>query len=361
MRFSEWAIVILMLFLTPMIAVGIEQDRQDAAIQWRTTYDRMIDRACEDAAAALLLPTGGLQADFMEAGGGLGSGDGIGGGTESGADVAEEELSAAEAAGFQAPLNLNAALNRYRLTLRLGFGLDGEPGIASDTVDGLSPVQLVVGESCLFVHSEILVRDEASGHTRIIQTWQPGIPYAWYDAANRLVVGFSLSGISSVYDEQTGEWFEGTREEIATRWPAGIWRSEAAFENQRSLVVTDLVRETLATQIHSHGGGKAEAGSKLVFNIPYATGDSWYNAIDGISFIGYLQGTNIPGTRENYTTAGFGGGRLAKSDGVAATGGTDGRFYHRIGCLLAASPEGVYPNEREAAAAGYWPCPDCRP
>lgn len=334
MRFSEWVIVALMLFLPFAIGQEIEQDRQAAAVVWRQNMDRIIDRACEDAVLSLLSADGNAQATLT---------DGM---WATGADGVE--------------LNLDAAWTRFRDTVYMGFGADTGTQVSRDALDFLMPVQLVVAEDRLFVHAVSEVRDEITGISRFVRLWKPGIPYAWYDAANRLVIQFTLSDIAWVYDENTGIWQTGNRLELAELYPASLFASPAAFQTQRRQVITDLVRNTLTSELAHAGAGSIGEGVP-VFNIPYESGEGWYNAIDGISFIGFLTGMNIPGTREVYTTSGLGGGRLAISAGYPVTSVAGDQWVHRPSCLLAASALETYPTERDAAMAGYASCPHCRP
>lgn len=369
MRFSDWVILAFILFTPMVIASSIEQDRQSEALRWRINYDHILDRACEDAVLALAVVESSMQTGSMESGGAMiGTSGGVlltSGGIEPVTGAYATGTNRADgimpSETLRAGLNLDAGLDQFRKTVYMGFGYSPESQSAGNALNGFMPVQVVVGHDRLFVHEKTRVTDSTSGRTREIDMWQPGIPFGWYDQRNQLVVGFTLTDHVSVFEERTGAWHEGDREEMASHWPSGIWGSEAAFENQRRMVITDLVRETLARRIWETGGGSTGEGGRLVFNIPYDSGDSWYNAIDGISFIGYIEGMPIPGIREVYTTASFGGGRLTMADVYPGNFLNGRNTYHREGCSFAFLYDLVFPSRTDAASEGYFPCPECKP
>ncbi|MFA6308593.1 MAG: hypothetical protein WC677_02445 [Clostridia bacterium] len=352
MKITDFAILVCFIFLSASLSIDISQRKLIQTENLKTNYDEIMYMATEDAAGKLI-------------------------------EVADEESYEDFADGnvLQNPnlkLNINKALSSFYKTLYLNMGIENDL-IAQNGIKVFLPVKIVVANDGFHVNACEEVRNE-TGKKEVAEIWLPEKPYSYYDQQSKLVVNFTLNDYLFAYDTLTGKYIEGKAFEFEQIYPqASLFRGtdkifenkdfeETNFDKTRRRVIIDMIREDLEFYTYRYNYIAKQNGESYSFNIPYISLDQWKNTINNISFIAFLQG--LPVGPDKYSTFGFGGSKLIRSDILYTSGQAfEGGLYHLKNCPVinqAGSLSGLYITDSftrrfEAAEAGYHPCKICNP
>jgi hypothetical protein len=140
------------------------------------------------------------------------------------------------------------------------------------------------------------------------------------------------------------------------------------FQKKRREVITNSIKAALKSEVNEHNDFAKYLGVAYTFNIPDVSDVEWHNAINDISFLAFIQGIPI-GTDSFYNNYALGGSRIIKSTDIYATDDGDGKRYHNDKCSKISNGtvidytkvKEIFLNNNDAAVAGYYPCPICRP
>ena len=231
------------------------------------------------------------------------------------------------------------------------------------------------------------------------------VPYTQMAADTKPLVLFSMGPEVRVLNRITGttymgDWHQFDEEglfyenngpaDFATRKP-DLFETEAVFSASRMRAVRDAITLQLETGIavatrpdatgtdatgtddtgtDATGTGATGTHATGVLNLPVIKDASFRNAVTGVGLFAFVKGLPV-GTRQEYQTLAFGGGRVVHREPVTGWEHSGQPRYCSPDCqeLLEALVEAAFPadtlryfsNSQEAAQEGYMPCSHCRP
>lgn len=257
----------------------------------------------------------------------------------------------------QFDLNLDEAIKVFSKSLTQNFGADKNV-YSEKHVLSYVPAVVVIDYDGFYMW----VLDEytdASGTRHLGHVWRAKIPYAYADA-NGNSVSFTLDDYVHIFVQSSGQWTEGTFDELSGKTPVDILNDRELFERMKKQTIMNLLQDNLEYYINRHAQLVYNIGIKYTFTLPYIDDDTWVNSISDVGMLAFMQGIPV-GTRE-YNNFAFGGAKLLrKSPVIGTTRNSDGkRYYFDSRCSI---PVGytrieVFQSKFDAAKAGYIPV-DC--
>jgi len=352
MKITDFAIIFCFIFLAVSLSIDISQNKIIQADDLKTNYNEIMYIATEDATTGLIEPSD--ETSYEE--------------------FAEGYLNK----NTSMKLNVDRALSCFYSTLFLNMGIENDK-IAQEGFKAFLPVKIVIADDGYYINACEEVLNEA-GEKENQEIWLPKKPYSYFDEQSKLVINFTLTDYVYIFDVESGEYIEGAAYEMEQRYPQSLlFRgtdelfgsggfNETNFDKVRRQSIINMVRDDLEYYIYKNNFISKENGKSYTFNIPYISSDQWKNTIDNICFIAFLQGFSIG--PDKYSTFGFGGSKLVKTDVLYATGQAfeDG-IYHKKDCPIINESESSFGSNIvdsfkkrfEAAQAGYHPCSICNP
>lgn len=134
---------------------------------------------------------------------------------------------------------------------------------------------------------------------------------------------------------------------------------------KRSQVISDMVSQEMSFAVNNHN---LYSDVKYQFTFPTIALSQWEEMVDNVGIIAFLQGINIGNAKLDYVAHGISGlkfnNRYIVSKKTTDISSLD--YYHYTNeCSIYKESNkaftGYYTNEIDAATAGYYPCPVCKP
>lgn len=249
------------------------------------------------------------------------------------------------------------ALAALLRSLYLNFGIADDP-LGQQAFLGYIPAAVVIDYDGYFIYAADRVPDSDT----IIYRWRDKKPYTYADADGNSIA-FTLDGEVTAYDAAADLWVSGPQPEVKSAVSIPLLQSGAEFEAVRRATIVRRIEEDLAQTIRLHNLLSAKLGVHYTFTLPVIPQEEWNNTLNDVGILVFLQG--IPVGDRHYNDYALGGGRLERTPVIlGATDPLTGlKYYYRESCpearRLGYREEEIFPDERGAAASGYFPL-DCR-
>lgn len=138
---------------------------------------------------------------------------------------------------------------------------------------------------------------------------------------------------------------------------------------QRSQVISDIVSNEMSFAVSNHN---FYSDVNYEFTFPTIALSQWEEMIDNVGIIAFMQGINIGNTKLDYVAHGISGLKVSNRYVVslATKNGTEiissMNYYHSskecdVYKYSNKTFTGYYMNKVDAATAGFYPCPTCKP
>lgn len=216
------------------------------------------------------------------------------------------------------------------------------------------------------------------GYRVIDYCWYPKRPYSGKvadagGAMDRYIVQYTLTDTVTVYDRTTDRETTGTYADLAGLIPD--FGSQSKFNVLRLSAVSDSVEKDLEYFIGRFNEFSSKIGVTYSFRFPRIEDADWIRAIADESVFAFAQGFPVP-NGGTYECNAFGGARVLRKPTIVGYTYTDEnnvvrKVYCRDTCesYLEISQQpgfdanGVFyfPDAKDAASNGYFPCEACRP
>ncbi|WP_336077102.1 hypothetical protein [Paenibacillus sp. 203] len=244
-----------------------------------------------------------------------------------------------------------AALNTFLHTLFLNVGID-EDIVAQRALLDYIPAIVILDYDGYYAFTSEAYTDER-GQAAIAHKWSEKKPYAIVDSVGNSV-GFSLDNYVHAYDARNHRWVEGFQKELQDQTPISLLNNSETFEQIRRSTIVGSVQEDLARIINVHNEKAARNGISYTFTLPIIPQEEWYNTIDDVGLIAFIQG--IPVGDRYYNNYGFGGGRVVRKQDIIGGIEPDTRmkYFYRDSCPAPFKASERFTDEKSAAAAGYF-------
>lgn len=331
MKVTDFALLVLLIFLGFSIKLDMDQRRLIQAEDIKARYNEIMFTATEDATLALFEPDSVLSEDSFRLG----------------YDQNVIELNP----------NLEKALSRFYETLYANTGLENDP-VGQDAFKMFVPVKMAVAYDGFFINAWQEVFNSATGKKETIEMWGLKKPYIYYDSQFKLVVNFTLDDRVYVYNLQTGTWEEGKQQDFYPKYPGSLF-SPSNFDNVRKQTIIESLQRELACLTVKYNSIAKQHGFQYYYNIPIIDNDDWNNTIKDVCFIAFLQG--LPIGAESCNTFGAGGTRVKAAVKYYGNTISGVKYYHREGCTQLTGGDILFDKRLDAAKEGFYPCQICRP
>lgn len=243
------------------------------------------------------------------------------------------------------------ALNTFLHTLFLNIGIDGDTAAQRALLDYI-PAIVILDYNGYYAFASETYTDE-DGQAAIGSKWSEKKPFAYADSAGNSV-GFTLDNYVHAYDAQNQRWVEGFQKELQGQTSISLLNNPETFEQVRRSTIVHSVQEDLARLINLHNQKAARNGVAYTFTLPIIPQEEWYNTIDDVGLMAFIQG--IPVGDRFYNNYGFASGRVVKKQAII--GGLDQdtgmKYFYRDSCPAPFKAKERFSDEKSAAAAGYF-------
>lgn len=243
------------------------------------------------------------------------------------------------------------ALNTFLRTLFLNIGIEGDM-VAQRALLDYIPAIVILDYDGYYTFSLETYRDE-KGEAASAPQWSEKKPYAYVDSAGNSV-GFTLDQYVYAYDKRNHRWVEGFQKELQHQTVISLLNNPESFEQVRRSTIVHGVQKDLAYLINRHNQKAARNGVAYTFTLPLIPQEEWYNTVDDVGLMVFIQG--IPVGDRFYNNYGFGGGRVVKKQAII--GGLDPdtglKYFYRDSCPASFKAKERFPDEKSVAAAGYF-------
>jgi len=348
------SLVFLCLFsMVPFLWMAdIRSDVLARSIELRAHYDAAIDNALSDAAQVL--------AASVSDGRGYAASSGVSGDAGQAVDAFVASLTAGLGAS---PDEAGKALVRRHVPVIVSVGPDGANLYVCLPVRGVDGVRLY-RTVCL-----------------------PAAPYAWASKDGRHIVRFTLGDNVDVAETgnnevTSGHWREcgSAVQELVTEQGFRALRTDVVAGVVRSLLESglDMVEAANAPDAPLGNGQQGNPADRMVsgrkdgavtrFDLPDIEDATFRRAVSDVGLLAYVHGMPV-GYDRTYDTFAFGGARVVRRQAVAGYLWEQRRIYCLDSCPTFTARTGSpgflseslqwFADSREAAMAGFMPCPDC--
>ncbi|MGG4220036.1 hypothetical protein ABEW32_17665 [Paenibacillus jamilae] len=246
------------------------------------------------------------------------------------------------------------ALTTFLHTLYLNMDIDGDTAAQRALLDYI-PVIVVLDYDGYYTFASATYKD-MHGQAIIDHKWSEKKPYAYVDSTGNSV-GFTLDHYLHAYDVQNHRWVEGFQKELEGQTPISLLNDSKTFEQIRRSTIVRSVQEDLVRLINIHNDKTARNGISYTFTLPLIPQEEWYNTIDDVGMIAFIQG--IPVGDRYYNNYGFGGGRVVRKQPIIGGEEPDTgiKYFYRASCPVPFKAVERFTDEQSAAAAGYFEYP----
>lgn len=242
-------------------------------------------------------------------------------------------------------------LDRFMQTISINFGLENDLPAQQAFLTYL-PALVVIDYDGFYLYRSTAYTD-ISGNEAEKHLWTEKKLYVYEDDDGNLF-RFTLDDYVHVYAQGTNQWIEGYRNELQWLTSVPLLQDAEGFENVRRQVIVSTIQDHLASAITYHNDHVLRNGNVYQFTFPTIPQEEWYNTIDDVGIMAFIQG--IPVGDQYYNNYAFGSGRLVKKDVIigAIEELTGSKYYYKSGCEFPYRPVERFNNAREAAASGYY-------
>jgi hypothetical protein len=255
-------------------------------------------------------------------------------------------------------VNVEEAIQAFWNTLYLNFEARDD-SILGGVLQRYVPAVVVIGYDGYYLYTIDKFRND-NGENEERHVLQPKKPYAYVDA-NGNSLSFTLDDFVTVYEKSTKTWHYGKRDELAPECPTvPLLQNAETFDQVRRITIVNAIQNDLQYFINYHNEHAKRYGISYTFTLPYITQEEWNNSIDDVGVMAFIQGLPIGKTTYNHYA--LGGSRLIKRSEIkgAVDKNTGVKYYFRNECrsIFTSTDYEIletYTNEKEAAAAGYFP------
>lgn len=314
----------------------------------------------------------------------------------------------------------NESINQFFATMAVNFNI---PILNTESIrnyfQAYVPAIVVVAYDGFYIYSE---EETPSGIKPILK---PKIPYAYTDEYGN-VIHFTLDNYITVYTPLSGSQLTMTGNQTVFRGYMGTKTGEenlliagysnnmsdivnilqgkvkvtfgeclasceagqdyqydvngalisgaSAFHEKRREVITNCIKQALEQEVNEHNKYAGIFGMNYQFYLPTVSALEWYNAVNDISILAFVQGMEV-GTGSYYSKYALGGARIINATRIYGTidpdapAGCKGKYHlsycpeivDMAGEIDYTRVEQIFLNKQEAAIAGYYPCSICEP
>ncbi|WP_211747849.1 hypothetical protein [Paenibacillus sp. Marseille-Q4541] len=242
-------------------------------------------------------------------------------------------------------------LNTFMQTISINFGImDDLP--AQRTFLNYLPALAVIDYDGFYLYRSATYTD-TEGNEAEKHSWTEKKLYVYEDDDGN-IFRFTLDDYVYVYVNNAGQWLEGYRDEMQSMASVPLLQDADTFEHVRRQTIVSTIEDNLSYAIQSHNDHTLRNGSVYQFTLPIISQEEWYNTIDDVGVMAFIQG--IPVGDEYYNNYAFGSGRLVKKDVMigAVEESTGSKYFYKSGCEFPYTPVERFSSAKEAAANGYY-------
>ncbi|MCM3783865.1 hypothetical protein M3231_12855 [Neobacillus mesonae] len=242
-------------------------------------------------------------------------------------------------------------LQTFMHTISLNFGIEGDQSAQKAFMTYL-PALLVIDYDGYYIYRSFPYTDQ-DGYDAEEHLWTEKKLYIYSDESGN-TVRFTLDNYVYAYDHSSDRWLEGYLEEIQSLTDIPLLRNAEDFEHVRRQTIVSTIQEDLAYSIRIHNEKALRSSGAYRFTLPVISEEEWYNTINDVGVMAFIQG--IPVGAGYYNNYAFGSGRLIKSTPIM--GGLDPesgvKYYYPSTCSYPYIPLERFTGPKEAAASGYY-------
>lgn len=152
-------------------------------------------------------------------------------------------------------------------------------------------------------------------------------------------------------DDNSGEDGE---EPVVEEMPAiFILNNKDTFERIRKQVIVSVIQDQFAYYINQHNTYTRELGITYKFSLPLISKEDWYNTVDDVGILAFVQGLQFSRGDYMYNGHAFVGTRLLKKQRIYGAEVDHKKVYYNSSCKFDYEATEIFNSRKEAAKNGY--------
>ena len=244
-----------------------------------------------------------------------------------------------------------SALDTFKKTMALNIGIT-EDDSSMRLLFHYIPAIIVIDYDGYHIYSTVSYTTD-KGQNVVKPVWQPKKPYIYVDE-NGSSVNFTLDHYVYVYDAVKQMWHEGFQPELTHKTTVCLLNDTSLFNQVRLRTIVTQIENDLAHAINKHNQMYTRNGVGYTFTLPTIEKEQWYNSVQDVGIIAFVQG--IPIGNQYYNNYALATGRVLQSHryvgGIDETTGI--KYVYPAWFRCSYRLEEVFTNKKEAVAKGYF-------
>lgn len=242
-------------------------------------------------------------------------------------------------------------LERFMKTISINLDIENDSSAQQAFLTYLPALAVIDYDGFYLYRSSAYI--DMDGNDAEKHLWTEKKLYVYEDDDGNLFQ-FTLDDYVHVYSKKADQWLEGYREELQLLSSVPLLQDEEVFENIRRQTIVTALQDHLAYTIKYHNDHILRNGNVYQFTLPTIPQEEWYNTIDDVGVMAFIQG--IPVGDQYYNNYAFGSGRLVKKDVIigAIDESSGSKYYYKSGCVFPYRPVERFNSAKDAAASGYY-------
>lgn len=238
-------------------------------------------------------------------------------------------------------------------SLAASLGLPGSGAEAERLQLYIPAVMAVEPDGCSFYYHDIV---QGSGGKELVHLWSEKIPFVYEEDGT--IFALQLDGVLSFVDS-AGGYFRMEYPQFQEDFPGYRLADSGIYQRVLSQVVVRTYQENLSYYINQHNYIARQYGIQYQFYLPYLD-ERDSRLLDDVGLAVFFEGFPIS-TNKTFDRYTFAGADVIKPEGYyfGEVGGA--ACYHFGSCHYAIQEGRIAWSKKEAAMAGAYPCPYCRP
>lgn len=257
-------------------------------------------------------------------------------------------------ARYESPRNFRAnkeeAIEVFFHTLYINFGVENDP-IGQKVLAAYIPVVIIMDYDGYWIYA-VEEYVNATGAKESGHVWKAKRRYAYADMEGNSI-SFTLDDYVFAYDANLRQWMEGFRADVAEITSIPLLNIPREFDQVRQNTIVSQIEEDLAYFINHHNTYTRQYGISYTFTLPRISQEEWHNTIQDIGVLAFIQG--IPIGNKYYNNYALGGGRLLKKPVIYGAMRDGIKIYFRSDCPFTDRIIETFAHEKQAAMNGYSP------
>ncbi|WDV46957.1 hypothetical protein PV797_04465 [Clostridiaceae bacterium M8S5] len=319
MKLTDLAIIFVILAFPFILLLKFKSNDMESLLYKKTILNRVIDTAIEDGTALLV-------------------------------EIGDDK---------KIRLCKNRAVQSFYNTLFINLGILGDE-INQQKIKCYIPVIAIIDYNGIYILSNEEYAD-IQDNKLIKQTWKAKKTYS--KASGDYVVNFTLGKEVTINNTANGKLYKNTYNNLKGVGNISFIDDDTLFEKVRMRTIIETIKRELNYAINNHNDIARQFGISYNFTLPVIKEEDWYNTINDVSMLVFIQGFPMGIRGKKYNNFALGGAKVVKPViYYIQTNAISGiKYYHKGTCENLRVYDMPERDKISCAKKGAIPCHICKP